>query len=247
MKKRMKKKLLLVLRVFSPLLLTAWLFFDFSLVSLLLFLYVPVALIQRKKEEKRQRNWALNLAFKDALICMENSLAVGYSAENSVREAVKNLEQLYGKEHDICLEFRRMVKQMELGTGMEEVFLEFGNRSDVADIKQLADIFSIVKRTGGNLSQVLRQTGGVLQEKIELKRELHTTISAKEMEFKVMCGVPYGILLYLKLCAPAMSHALYHTTFGIVFMWGVLAAYFGMKLLGEHIIRAEIGKLEGSA
>lgn len=247
MKMRMKKNLFLLLRVFSPLALTAWLFFDFSLVSLLLLLYVPVALTQRNKEEKRQRKWTLNLAFKDALICMENSLAVGYSAENSVREAVKNLEQLYGKEHDICQEFRRMAKQMEMGTGMEEVFQEFGNRSDVADIKQLADIFSVVKRTGGNLSQVLRQTGGVLQEKIELKRELHTTISAKELEFKVMCGVPYGILLYLKLCAPAMSRALYHNTFGIVFMWGVLVVYFCMKLLGEHIIRAEVGKLEGNA
>lgn len=246
MKNRMKQSLLPFLRVLSPLLLTAWLFFDFSLVSLLLLLYVPVAVIRQKKVEKQKQKWNLNLAFKDALICMENSLAVGYSAENSVKEAAKNLEQLYGKEHAICLEFRRMAKQMELGTGMEEVFLEFGNRSDVADIKQLADIFAIVKRTGGNLAQVLRQTGGVLQEKIELRRELRTTVSAKEMEFKIMCGVPYGILLYLKLCAPAMSRALYHNTFGIVFMWGILAVYFGMKLLGEHIIRAEVGKLEGN-
>lgn len=245
MKKWMKQRFVPFLWVLSPLVLTAWLFFDFSPVCLLLLLYVPVAYVRRKKEEKRRQKWALNLAFKDALICMENSLAVGYSAENSVREAVKNLEQLYGKEHAICLEFRRMAKQMELGCGMEEVFLEFGSRSDVADIKQLADVFAIVKRTGGNLSRVLRQTGGVLQEKIELKRELHTTIAAKKMEFQVMCAVPYGILLYLKLCAPAMSRALYHNTFGILFMWGVLAVYYGMKLLGERIIRGEVGKLEG--
>ena len=247
MGKRMKKGAVSLLTAVSPLVLTAWLFFDFSGVSLFLLLYMPVAFIRRKKEEKRQKKWALNLAFKDALVCMENSLAVGYSAENSVREAVKNLEQLYGREHAICLEFRRMAKQMELGAGMEEVFYEFGHRSDVADIKQLADIFAVVKRTGGNLSQVLRQTGSVLQEKIELKRELHTAVAAKKMEFQVMCGVPYGILLYLKFCAPAMSRALYHNTFGIWFMWAVLAIYYGMKLLGERIIRAEIGKLEGEA
>ena len=130
---------------------------------------------------------------------------------------------------------------------MEEVLFEFGRRSDVADVKQLADIFAVVKRTGGNLSQVLRQTGGVLQDKIELKRELHTAVAAKKTEFRVMCGVPYGILLYLKFCAPAMSRALYHNTFGILFMWGILAVYFGMKLLGDYIIRAEVGKLEGDA
>ena len=229
----------------GKILLTAWLFFDFALISLLLFLYVPVSLWQRKKESLRQKRWELNLAFKDALVCLENSLAVGYSPESSVRESVKNLEQLHGRDHEICKEFRVMIKQMDLGCGMEEVFLDFGKRSDVADIKQLAEIFAVVKRTGGNLSQVLRQTGSVLQDKIELKRELRTTIAAKQMEFQIMCAVPYGILLYLKLCAPAMSNALYHNTFGILFMWGVLGAHLGLKLIGERIIRGEIGKLEG--
>lgn len=245
MGKLMKQKVLPIVLVLSTVVVTAWLFFDFAAVSFLLLLYVPVALGRRKKELYRKRKWELNLAFKDALVCLENGLAVGYSPESSVRESMKSLEQLYGKEHDICREFRRMVKQMDLGTSMEEVFLEFGKRSDVEDIKQLADIFAIVKRTGGNLSQVLRQTGSVLQEKIELKRELHTAIAAKRMEFQMMCAVPYGILLYLKLCAPVMSKALYHNLFGILFMWGALAAYLGMKLLGEHIIRSEVGKLEG--
>jgi len=227
--------------------LTAWLFFDFAKVSVLLLVYVPVSLYLQKREEKRKQKWELNLAFKDALVCLENNLAVGYSPESSVREALKNLEQLYGREHAICREFGRMVKQMELGNSMENVFFEFGRRSDVADIKQLAEVFSIVKRTGGNLSRVLRQTGSVLQDKIELKRELHVAIAAKQMEFQVMCAVPYGILLYLKLCAPAMSRALYHNLFGIVFMCGVLAAYMGLRLWGAYIIRGETGKLEGKA
>lgn len=138
-----------------------------------------------------------------------------------------------------------MQQQLELGQGMEQVFQEFGERSDVEDIKQLADIFAIVKRTGGNLGQVLRQTGGVLQAKIELKRELRTVIAGKQMEFQIMCMVPYGILLYLKFCAPAMSEGLYHNLFGILFMWLVLGAWLGLKALGSHIVHGEIGKLEG--
>ena len=229
----------------GTILLTAWLFFDFHVVSVILFLYVPWAMRSRRRELRRQKKWELNLAFKDALVCLENSLAVGYSPESSVYESVKSLKQLYWEEHEICLEFSRMTQQMELGKSMEDSFFEFGRRSEVADIKQLADIFMVVKRTGGNLSMVLRQTGSVLQEKIELKRDLHTTIAAKRMEFQIMCLVPYGILLYLKLCAPAMSAALYQNLFGIVFMWGVLAVYMGLKVLGERIIRGEVGKLEG--
>lgn len=245
MKRRIRHILVSLLSAVGTVILTAWLFFDLEPVSWFLMWYIPVAMLLRWKEYGRQSKWELNLAFKDALVCMENSLAVGYSPESSVRETVKNLEQLHGREHEICREFRRMVKQMELGTCMEEVFLEFGRRSGVEDIKQLADIFSIVKRTGGNLGQVFRQTGGILQEKIELKRELHAAIASKRMEFRIMQMVPYGILFYLKLCAPAMSEGLYHNLFGILFMCCVLVGYFALHLTGEHIIRAEVKKLEG--
>ncbi|MBO5353751.1 MAG: type II secretion system F family protein [Lachnospiraceae bacterium] len=245
MKKKLKQGVLTTTVVLMPLLFTAWLFFDFAAVSLLLLGYIPLAFQKQKKEEKRKEKWELNLAFKDALVCLENSLAVGYSPESSVKESVKNLEQLYGRDHRICQEFRYMQQQLELGQGMEQVFQEFGERSDVEDIKQLADIFAIVKRTGGNLGQVLRQTGGVLQAKIELKRELRTVIAGKQMEFQIMCMVPYGILLYLKFCAPAMSEGLYHNLFGILFMWLVLGAWLGLKALGSHIVHGEIGKLEG--
>ena len=245
MEKLVKHILVSFLLAVGTAVVTAWLFFDFEPVSILLVLYIPVTMFLRWKEYLRQRKWELNLAFKDALVCLENSLAVGYSPENSIKETVKNLEQLHGREHEICREFRRMVKQMELGTSMEETFLEFGHRSDVEDIRQLADIFSMVKRTGGNLGQVFRQTGSILQEKIELKRDLHTMIASKRTEFRIMQLVPYGILCYLKLCAPAMSEGLYHNLFGILFMWGALAVYFALQLAGEHIIRAEVGKLEG--
>lgn len=245
MKKRRKQKIWSVTTVISYVILTSWLFFDFSPASAFLISYVPFALKRQNRELERQNKWRLNLSFKDALICMENSLAVGYSPESSVKESLKSLEQLYGKDHEICREFRKMIKQMDLGAGMEEVFLEFGKRSDIGDIKQMADIFAIVKRTGGNLSQVLRQTGNVLQDKIDLKRELHTVIAAKKTEFHMMCAVPYGILLYLKFCAPALSSSLYHNTFGILFMSAAWGAILGLKLLGEHMICGEIGRPEG--
>lgn len=243
----MKQKIIAGVIVVFPLLLTAWLFFDFAAVSLILLAYLPIAVGKRKKEEIRKQKWELNLAFKDALVCMENSLAVGYSPESSVRESIKNLEQLYGKEHSICLEFRRMTQQMELGYSMEQAFMEFAQRSDIEDVKQLADIFVTVKRTGGNLGQVLRQTGQVLQDKIELKRELRTVIAGKQMEFQIMSLVPYGILFYLKVCAPAMSAGLYHNWFGIFFMWVMLALYLSFKAWGEHIVHNEIGKLEAGS
>ncbi len=243
---RIKKTIALLVPPMGVTLLTAWLFFDFSPAAIGLLGYLPFAVREAWKEQKQKEKWEINLAFKDALICLENSLLIGYSPENSLRETVKELKRLYDDSHPICLAFRKMVKQVELGLSMEQAFLEYGTESGIADIRQLAEVFSVVKRTGGNLGLVLRQTSGVLQGKIELKRDLRTTIAAKRLEFQIMCLVPYGILLYLKLCAPSMCEPLYHSGVGIVFMWVVFLVYLGTKFWGERIIRGEIGKIEGS-
>lgn len=240
-----KRGAVLVLPTVGMAFATIWLFFDFSPVSIGVSFYLPLGIWRAWKEERRRQKWELNLAFKDALTCLESSIAVGYSLENSLTETVKGLEQLYGSKHAICKYFRKMTKQVELGYSMEDAFLEFGNESGVEDIRQLAEVFSIVKRTGGNLGSVMRQTAGVLQEKVELKRELHTTIAAKRMEFQIMCFVPYGILLYLKVCASSISDALYHNLPGILFMWGVLILYLCLKFWGESVIRKEVGSMEG--
>lgn len=220
--------------------ITAWLFFDFSIFSLGLLFFLPIALHKRYKESIRQKKWELNLAFKDAITCFSNHLAVGYSPESSLKGVVKELEQLYGKEAEICFEFRQMIKQIELGSNIEQVFLEFGRRSEVEDIQQLAEIFSIVKRTGGNLGQVLKKTEGILQDKIELKRELTIAIASKKLEFQVMCFVPYGILFYLKLYVPTMSNILYDTTLGTMVMFVVWISYCVMKAIGDWMIQGEL-------
>ena len=63
---------------------TAWLFFDFSFISFVLLVYLPIALKKRWEERQRKKKWELNLAFKDAIACLEDNLAVGYSPENSL-------------------------------------------------------------------------------------------------------------------------------------------------------------------
>jgi len=226
------------------LVLTAWTFFDFSALSFALVIYIPFAVKKCVRNQKEKSLYELSLAFKDALACMENAMAVGYSPESAIRETVKELAQLYGEQHRLCMDFQKIVKQMELGVSLEQAFAEFAKQSEAEDICLLAELFQIAKRTGGNLAQVFRQTQGVLQEKIDLKRELRTMIASKHLEFQVMCQVPYGILIYLKLCAPSMSRGLYDTGAGVLFMSGAFLWYLLMRALGEQVIRREAGGME---
>lgn len=221
-------------------LITAWLFFDLEPISFLLLLFVPWAAKKRWKQQKEKERWRLTLGFRDALLYLKNGLAAGYSPEGSMREAAKGLEQLLGKQHPMTKEMHFMLSQLTTGYSMEQVCSEFAARSKIEEAKQFAELFSIVKRTGGNLPGVIRQMGIIVQEKTELKRELHTVIAAKEAEFRIMSCIPHAILLYLKLCSPSMTATLYHNTFGIFFMSGMLMFYAGLQLLGTQIVRTKI-------
>lgn len=219
---------------------TAWLFFDFAPIALLLFAYIPYETFGRLQGQKEKERWQLALAFRDMLLYLQNGLAAGRSPESSMEETVSGLEHLYGRQSAIVLECRMMLSQMANGYSMERALEEFGERSKVEEIRQFAEVFLVAKRTGGEIGRVIRQTCGVLQDKLELKRELHTAVAAKEMEFRIMCFIPHGILLYLKLCAPSMSAPLYHNAFGIAFMSVVFLCWFGLSALGKYLVHSGI-------
>lgn len=220
--------------------ISAWLFFDFSPISLFMPGYVIFEVMRRWKKEKQEEKWELTIAFRDLLMYLQNSLLAGYSPENGMREAVRGLEHLYGEQHLIVAESRLIVSRMENGYSMERALEEFGQSSGVDEIRQFAEVFTVAKRTGGEIGRIIRQTGGVLQDKLELKRELHTAVAAKEMEFRIMSLVPHGILLYLRICAPSMCSPLYHNTFGVSFMGILFLLWILLTLWGNHMIHKEI-------
>ncbi len=216
---------------------TAWLFYDFEPISMALILTVPffVKYVSEKKREACIQS--LDVAFKDALQYFRNGLDAGCSPECSLKNAVKGLEGLYGKKAEITKGFERMAGKISTGMSMEQAFLEFAAETKAVRIKEFAELFRVLKRTGGNLNKVIRRTIANLTDSINLRRDLNVAIAAKKSEFNIMCAIPYGILLYLKLLAPEMSEPLYHSKFGIFFMTLIWVICVINSFWGHAVIR----------
>lgn len=67
---------------------------------------------QRKKQQIRLRKKRLNYQFKDALNAMQVGISAGYSLDNTIREARKDLERLYGEKAEMAREFAYIERQL---------------------------------------------------------------------------------------------------------------------------------------
>ncbi|SFB09525.1 tight adherence protein B [Acetitomaculum ruminis DSM 5522] len=220
--------------------LTAFLFYK----SFIAFIILQIALIflyKRKKSlKKEQRINNLTIQFKDAINSMSASLNAGYSPENSLIQALKETLLIYGKDEIICLELMNMKKALKVNERIEDLFLDLGRRSNVEDIKIFAEVFSKVKRNGGNLNAVIKDTADTISQKVQIKRDIYTLMSQKRFEQKIMNGIPFFIIFYINISSPGFLDILYGNILGIAVMSICLLIYCIAFIMAEKIIRIEV-------
>ena len=90
------------------------------------------------------------------------------------------------------------------------------------------------------MSRIIQTSARMLGDKIDVKKEIETTLAAKKAEQMVMSLMPVGIILYLKLTSPGFLGVLYGNPFGICAMTMCLGIYVFSYWLGRKIVDIEV-------
>ncbi|MCD7736217.1 MAG: type II secretion system F family protein [Lachnospiraceae bacterium] len=191
------------------------------------------ALLNKRKKEITQQ-------FLDGIQLMLAALQAGYSSENALREAKKELQKIYPPEAVIVQEFYRMDTQIEVSRNLEELMLDFGRRVDVPDIISFAEVFLTAKRTGGDLTAIIRNTISCIRQKQETMLEIETCLTGKIMEQNIMSAIPLLILAYVKLSSPDFLDVMYETMAGRLVMLLCFGVYVLAWLWGQSIVKIEV-------
>lgn len=218
-----------------------YLFYRNILLSLLLG--IPAALFYiriRRRERVKERKWELNLEFREGINSLSAALHAGYSIENSFGEAVKDLQLLYGESSMILKEFQYIDKQLSLNRTVESLLMDFAKRSGEEDIHSFAQVFVTAKRTGGDIMDVIRSTAHTISDKIEIKRDIQTMITAKKLEANIMNLIPLGMILYMWVGSPGFLNPMYESAIGRVTMTLALGGYIGSYYLSQRIVDIEV-------
>ena len=178
--------------------------------------------------------------FLDTLQSVSAALNVGYSLENAMLEAEKEMRIMYREQDRIVREWKYMIRQMKMNLSMERILEEFSWRVDQEDVRNFVTVIAAVKKSGGNMAKVIRKTMFQIQEKEELSKEIETVIAAKKMEFLVMAVIPFGMIAYMLVSFPEFMEVLYQGIAGRAVMTGCLLLYLAAFWSGFQMTRIEV-------
>lgn len=221
-------------------LVLAYLFFDFIPAAVILSPWILFYAKNRKKQVHEKQKAKFALAFRDGMQAVVTALQAGYSLENSFREALKELDILYGKSSGIYQGFAQIVHELNLNHSIEEAFHEFAGKYDIEEIHSFSQVLFYAKRSGGKMTDIIKNTTESIDEKLEVMLEIRGIMSAKKLEQQIMQMVPPGIILYLRFSGGGILEKLYGSPTGVLIMGSCLAVWFFCGILADRITNIQI-------
>ena len=215
----------------------AWTFYRSLPVFFILLIPSEIIFLRHIRQNLiEKRKYELSLEFREAIMAVLSSLNAGYSVENAFIEAGRVMEGLYG-ESLITEEFRILTRRLRSNEALEKILLGLAWRSGIEDIADFAGVFSAAKRSGGDFTRIIRKAADSIGDKMDIMREIRTSISARKYETKIMELVPFVIIVYLSLSSSGFLSSLYHGVTGTVVMTVCLALYATGFLMAEKITK----------
>jgi tight adherence protein B len=157
--------------------------------------YINLYYIKNRTEAVKKR---LLLQFRDMLESLSSSVSAGANISSAFLTAQKDMESLHGGDSYIARELRHINESVAINQNLEHLLSDFGKRSCLHEIQSFANVFETCNRLGGDFLEITDMTCQIICDKIEVRQEILTVVSAKKTEQFVMLIMPVIFVLLLK-------------------------------------------------
>ena len=198
-------------------------------------LFLPI----RNKQIIEKRRIALRGQFRDLLEGLVTSLGAGNNVPDSFAAVYEDLKIQYEADAYIIKEIEVILAGIRHNVPIEDVLMDFGNRSGVEDIKTFANVFNISYRKGGNIKDVIRNTHSIISEKIEIAEDIETTVTSGKTDQKIMLVMPIALISIIKFMSPEFA-ANFATPSGIAATTIAIGCFVGAYFLGKVMLDIKV-------
>ena len=231
-----KEKAVVIMVIFMAIIIISILFYGtIYAVVILLPLGVPIYREQKRRIINKKKK-ELKVQFKDMLMVRSDSLKTGYSVSNALKESYKDMVSMYGRYSYICEELRIMISKIKLNVREEDIFKDFAKRTGLREAILFSRIFSVAKKTGGNMTEVIGSVTDSIVLKENVREEIEVSTTEKKTEQKIMTLIPMALILYVKMMSPDFLNIMYETNAGRIVMTICLVLYILAFLWAQKIV-----------
>lgn len=212
-----------------------YIFYESLIVSLIAgavggYYFLPLmnkSLINKRKNK-------LLLQFKDLLDALSTSLGAGRNVFDAFAFAETDLKIEYPADSDIIKEVHIILHGITNNITIEELLVDFGDRSGLKEIKDFASVFETCYRKGANIQEIIQNTAEVITDEIEISMEIQTMVSGQKTEQNVMTLMPIVFVFIMKNMGGNLIDL--SSVIGIISMTAAIVMFIIAYFVGKKIL-----------
>jgi tight adherence protein B len=182
----------------------------------------------------RRRVAQIDLQVEGLLVAMANALksrpAVGDSLESVLGMTPRPLRQ----------ELELAVKQMRLGSSVEQALLHMSGRVGSKQLDTALSAILIGRQVGGNLPAILETTAEAMREMARLEGVVRTKTAEGKAQIWVLALFPFGLMLGLNAVSRGYFDPLTESAVGVLITLVVFALWVGSIVFARRILAVDI-------
>ncbi len=220
---------------------TGWLFYNSLTAGFILTAAGRVlAAPGYKKTVVRRRKNKLLVQFRDFLYSTASSFSAGRNMTQALKEAQDFCSSTYEPNDYIMQELEQMVRKIENSNETDlEVLQDFAMRSGLEEISEFVNVYENCKSSGGNMIQAVNRATNLIGDEIRLQTELHSMMTQKAFEGRIVATAPFLMVFLMRITAPAYMAPMWMTADGrMMTSFAVALMALGLAMT-ERIARIE--------
>ena len=155
---------------------------------------------------------AFNKQLAETITLISNSLRAGSSFLQSIELVSRETPAPMGEE------MGRVVREVNLGLGMEEALNNLVRRIKSDDLDLMVTAIGVQQQVGGNLAEILDTIAFTIRERVRIKGEINTLTAQGRMSGYLVSFLPIAIAVVLNMINPAFMQPLFTSLIGQILL-----------------------------
>ena len=172
----------------------------------------------------------------DMLNLVVNGLRAGYSTMQALEAVSKELPPPLNEE------FSRVVKEMQLGIGMEDALDNLHRRIPSEDLDLIITAINVQREVGGNLAEILDTISYTIRERIKIAGEIKVLVSQVMYSGRFLSLLP--LILMGLLWFANRDYLMSFFSPGNLICGGIMLGSAGMMVLAGYLVMNKLADIE---